>query len=446
MSENSRALVPVGQRGIVVSVTRQMTITEKVLARIPASQFLDKKNASCQKNERKSDWLRQAVSFSSKYDWLGQHNHALCWTKAVPKDADAWFYLGLAYRNSRQYDKAIEAYQEAIRVNPEYSVAWLTLGDIYHLNYSQYDKAIDACQEAIYIDPEHADAWHHLGFAYAKSGHHDKAISAIQEAIRINPEKVNAWCGLGSAYTESGQHDKAIRVYKEAICVNPEHADAWRGLGHAYKNSGHHDEAIDAFKKALCIDPEYAAGSNRLARNFFNLGRHEIAIGTLQGVTRSNPEDARAWHNLGSAYNDSGQLDEAIKAYQEASRIDPENAWFWNVLCDTYKKSGQYDEAIKAYNKAIRLRFRGKVGQLNTEVDPEFIQAGLTLAGCHIEAGARSFAAYAKAMVKDLGAEVGPFLRSFYECIRGYPGFDSTGMSSAAEIDNREQEAADGET
>jgi len=74
--------------------------------------------------------------------------------------------------------------------------------------------------------------------------------------------------------------------------------------------------------------------------------------------------------------------------------------------------------------------------QLNSGLDSEIMQAGIELAGYHIEAGARSFADYSKAMVKDIGDAIKPYLRSFYEGVRYYPGFNSHGMSTAVEVDD----------
>lgn len=93
---------------------------------------------------------------------------------------------------------------------------------------------------------------------------------------------------------------------------------------------------------------------------------------------------------------------------------------------------------------AARARLKAKLSgtQLNSGIDPETIQDGLTLAGFHIEAGARSFAAYSKAMIEDMGEVIRPYLRLFYESVRHYPGFDNTGMTSAAEIDAGESAPA----
>lgn len=83
---------------------------------------------------------------------------------------------------------------------------------------------------------------------------------------------------------------------------------------------------------------------------------------------------------------------------------------------------------------AARARLLAKRNQLNAGIDPEMIQDGITLAGFHIESGARAFADYARAMIADLGDQYRPYLRSWYEGVRYYPGFDAKGMTPASEI------------
>lgn len=84
-----------------------------------------------------------------------------------------------------------------------------------------------------------------------------------------------------------------------------------------------------------------------------------------------------------------------------------------------------------------RALLRSKLTQLNSGIDPEIMQAGITLAGYHIEKGARTFAAYAKAMTADLGDIVRPYLKSWYMGVKYDPratGFE--GMSTAAEVES----------
>lgn len=89
-----------------------------------------------------------------------------------------------------------------------------------------------------------------------------------------------------------------------------------------------------------------------------------------------------------------------------------------------------------AAEKARKL-IRSKLTQLNAGIDPELLAAGITLAGYHIEKGARTFAAYAKAMVADLGDYVKPHLASWYEAARRYPGMEEHAkeMTPTTEVD-----------
>lgn len=80
-------------------------------------------------------------------------------------------------------------------------------------------------------------------------------------------------------------------------------------------------------------------------------------------------------------------------------------------------------------------------GTLNSGLDPELMQAGITLAGYHIEKGARSFAAFAKAMLEDLGDAAKPYLKSWYLAAKFDPraakfdGMDGAAAVEAADID-----------
>lgn len=80
-----------------------------------------------------------------------------------------------------------------------------------------------------------------------------------------------------------------------------------------------------------------------------------------------------------------------------------------------------------------RARLRSKLGNMNSGIDPEVVIDGMTLAGAYIEAGTRSFAAYAKAMADDFGPKIKPYLLSFYEAARNYPGLDTEGMTPVAD-------------
>ena len=68
--------------------------------------------------------------------------------------------------------------------------------------------------------------------------------------------------------------------------------------------------------------------------------------------------------------------------------------------------------------------------EIKNGIDPEMLSLGVELAVFHIEAGARSFVKYAKAVIDDLGVKAKPFLKSWYMGARYYPGMNTEGMDT----------------
>jgi len=97
------------------------------------------------------------------------------------------------------------------------------------------------------------------------------------------------------------------------------------------------------------------------------------------------------------------------------------------------------EEAAAQARERLRRKLSG--GTLRSGIDPEIVQDGITLAIYHIEKGARTFAAYAKAMVGDLGDIVKPYLKSWYMGVKFDPraadleGLDSSAAVEAADVD-----------
>lgn len=101
---------------------------------------------------------------------------------------------------------------------------------------------------------------------------------------------------------------------------------------------------------------------------------------------------------------------------------------------------------------AARARMKKKLGTMNSGIDPELLQDGITLAGYHIEKGARTFAAYAKAMLGDMGEGIRPYLKQLYMALKfdprasGMEGLDSAAAVEAVDVDSIEAAAPAADT
>lgn len=76
------------------------------------------------------------------------------------------------------------------------------------------------------------------------------------------------------------------------------------------------------------------------------------------------------------------------------------------------------DDEYEELKKRMRMKLRG---QLNMGIDPEILEIGISMAVYHIERGARKFTEYAKALIDDMGDDIRPYLKSFYNGVRDLP-------------------------
>jgi tetratricopeptide (TPR) repeat protein len=99
--------------------------------------------------------------------------------------AIAFFNRAIAYANKQDYDRAIEDYGEAIRLNPNNAGAFNNRGFAY-ANKQDYDRAIEDYGQAIQLNPNNSGAFFNRGRAYANKQDYDRAIEDYGQATRLN--------------------------------------------------------------------------------------------------------------------------------------------------------------------------------------------------------------------------------------------------------------------
>ena len=141
-----------------------------------------------------------------------------------------YFILGNTYDDNGEYDKAIKAFQEAIKLNSNNSVTYYNMGIAYY-NKEEYDNAIESYKKAIEINPKYDSAYNNMGNAYANKKEYDKTIESYKKAIEINPKYDSAYNNMGIAYAnKKEEYDNAMELYKKAIEINPKYENAYTNL------------------------------------------------------------------------------------------------------------------------------------------------------------------------------------------------------------------------
>jgi serine/threonine protein kinase len=197
------------------------------------------------------------------------------------KSAVFYYNRGMEWRKKKDYDKAVNDFDEAIRVDPKYVDAYERRGLTWEAK-GEYEKATKDFDEANRLRPNAFLYFYVSRFRLAK-GEYDKAIKDLTEAIRLDPTDTYYQVRAEAWYSRN-DYDKAINDFDEAIRLNPMNAHAyfWRGIAWAHK--GDLEKANENYDRAI----------------FFWAMKKGLVVA----------------------------LDEAIKDYDEAIRLNPNEASF----------------------------------------------------------------------------------------------------------------------
>lgn len=229
--------------------------------------------------------------------------------------AEYWIRKGLDYNIKRDHKKAVEAYEHAIKIDPNNAETYHNLGNAYGIFSGMYEQAIEAYKQAISIKPDYAEAYRDLGYVYKQLNKHKEAIEAYTQAIRLTPDRVvniEAYESLGDIYSELGMYEEAIEAYKQITNRTKldknsiyDHINAYRSLGSAYSKLGMHEESKKAYEQADRI-------------NF----AEKIAESYGQAITERMKE-AEYYYNRGFLYLAKGDKQRALEQYEILKKIDP---------------------------------------------------------------------------------------------------------------------------
>lgn len=126
---------------------------------------------------------------------------------------DVHYKRGNVLSKSRQYEKAIAAYDKAIKIRPNQYELWDKRGRLL-LILNRYEEAIASCDRAIQIEPDYALAWYNKACCYIKQNSVDLAIETLKQAINLEPKKTREYAKNDSSFDVIRENE----FFKKLIC------------------------------------------------------------------------------------------------------------------------------------------------------------------------------------------------------------------------------------
>ena len=196
-----------------------------------------------------SNYLKALISMSDTVKPLAQEKQSV--------SAETYYYRGNEKYLIRSYQDAITAYNETIRLQPDFANAYINRG-LAKEKLGQHDSAIMDYSSAIEIDRTLAGAYNNRGSAKRKLGQYFLALEDLNTAIQLNPRYVKAYVNRGYAKNSLGHPNMALEDFNTALALDPDSAEAYNNRGVAKAALMQLPDAIKDFDTAIELNPELA--------------------------------------------------------------------------------------------------------------------------------------------------------------------------------------------
>lgn len=240
---------------------------------------------------------------------------------AKPRWPEPYFELAEALRAQNRTEKAVAAYQQALRRDSTYLAALMGLGSVLE-EMGRKPGAADFLRRATQSAPSDARPWNSLGAVEFRLGHIEEAKAAFDRAIALDPEMPEPRSGLGLVLAQNGDRAAAERQFREAIRILPNYGNAHWNLGNLL---------------AVAADLPQAAWELRLAADFL-------------------PANAAVLFNYAVTLNALKQFADAELQVTAALRIDTNMAEAHALLGNLLERKNRIDAARREYETALRIR------------------------------------------------------------------------------------------
>jgi tetratricopeptide (TPR) repeat protein len=198
-------------------------------------------------------------------------------TQQVPKEAKKAYEQGLKLKNDKKLEKALESFDRAVQLFPEYFQAFTGRGEI-RIAQNQSAQAVEDFTRALQYNEEYAPALRGAGYCKLEQQQFEEAIKYLERAIAVDSNVADTHLFLGIANLSLDHREAAERALQQALKLNADHAvTAHIYLADLYARQQRYREAADELQIYLKARP-----------NAPNAAKLKITEAELRARSKSN--------------------------------------------------------------------------------------------------------------------------------------------------------------
>jgi superkiller protein 3 len=311
---------------------------------------------SPQKTSEADKQAQRGAEYLSKKDWS---RAAESYQKAVRADArhvEANYGLGLAYMNLRRNPEALTAFSNVIAAqpNPRAREAYVNTGRI-QFGLGRYKEAADALGLAAPLGDIGTTGHYYLGKSYQQTGRDAEALASLRKATSDPQFAQDANLSVGALLIKQNQLKEAVAPLEQAVKLGASGAEAQMLLGNAYLAADRPEEALTALRASAAQAPNQFFTQLGLGYTHLSLYHNDEAVAAFNAALRLQPNSPEALAGVGMAYTRVLRYREADDAFARALAQKPDSAETLLGLCLLHYYQGRYPKLVEAAQQAARL-------------------------------------------------------------------------------------------
>jgi tetratricopeptide (TPR) repeat protein len=308
----------------------------------------------------------------------------------MPKDAEPFYGIGIAYLKSGNIGLAVAALRHATDLNPKHTQAQMKLSEILTASRKQdlVEQAAKRLQDVLAASPGNVEASETLAVAESELGKSGDAIKDLEEILQKVPADLHVAVNLARLKLRQKDLQGAEEVIKKVAATAPQSPHAALALGQLYVVLGQPEKAEAEIQRALNLDPNNGAalmslaavqaGGHRLqeveqtykrlaalpderykplhALFLYRTGKRDAALAEFQALAKSDPSNRTARSRLVAVYFEMGKISDAQSLLAAALKKNPKDTDALFQRSQLYLQSGKVDEAIQDLTQVLHFK------------------------------------------------------------------------------------------
>ncbi len=279
---------------------------------------------------------------------------------AQAETGDSYFRAGNEYYHQGLWDKAIDQYRLALKINPDHLPSLHNLGLAYQ-SKKDFDNAIATFEKIKTLDRLYVPVYISLGLVYVQKGLYKQAQMEYAKAIALEPNNLVAHLNLAVAYAKQADYPRALRAARRGRSVVPSNPHLHLLMGNIYFIEKKYVLAKSEYLKALKLQPQTPGARMILALCMAHLGNFDGALTQMEIVRNLDAMPAQVERTTGQIlalrfYAQKTGWKEAVDTLRSAASKSNDDLEIYKELGDLLAAKAQYTDARRWYLRVLDNR------------------------------------------------------------------------------------------